>query len=113
MVLKKAFSVALFLFIVLGGSNSSLFAAVDASGKYTNKEKGFSVTFPKSWETKEGVAGSVVASLSARESEGDNFRENVNVVIEDLPKEMTSEEYYQAGSQNPERSRESPCRQGC
>lgn len=70
------------------------------SGKYVNKEKGFSITFPKNWETKEGIAGAVVASLSPRESDSDNFRENVNIVIEDLPKDLTSEEYYQAGIVN-------------
>lgn len=75
-------------------------ATAVASGKYANKEKGFSITFPKNWETKEGIAGAVVASLSPRESDSDNFRENVNIVIEDLPKDLTSEEYYQAGIVN-------------
>lgn len=108
MMFNKSFRKVVFLAIVLlSGSvflSQSIYAGDSAtavaSGKYTNKEKGFSITFPKNWETKEGIAGAVVASLSPRESDSDNFRENVNIVIEDLPKDLTSEEYYQAGIVN-------------
>jgi len=49
---------------------------------------------PEDWEMKEGLMGTAVISLSPQENSGDQFRENLNVSYEDLPGDMSAEEYF-------------------
>lgn len=63
---------------------------------YVNRNKGFSIKFPSSWEEREGVLGSTVAALSPQEKPADQFRPNVNVVVKDLHRDLALEEYMQA-----------------
>ncbi len=63
---------------------------------YINKDKGFSIEFPGAWEKSEGVMGSTVAALSPQENPADQFRPNVNVIVKDLRRDVTLEEYMQA-----------------
>jgi hypothetical protein len=61
-------------------------------GRYSNKPDGFSVVFPPDWEQKENMMGSKVAAMSPLQP-GDTFRENVNVVVENLTSPMDVETY--------------------
>jgi len=67
---------------------------VQNSKLYSNPEKKFEIKFPNKWETKENYFGSIVSSLSAAQSVTDTFRENVNVVNEELPNESLSLAVY-------------------
>jgi len=95
---KKRLSVSLLVGIVawvlLGGAPRA--TAAEEPNRYTNKDKGFSITFPADWERKEGQMGTIVLALSPQEGPADQFRENVNVTIEDLPKTLSSDEYVEA-----------------
>ena len=62
-------------------------------GRYYSKEKGFSIRLPKEWERKEGFMGTTIMGLSPQEGPADEFRENVNVFVEELPKALSLEEY--------------------
>jgi eukaryotic-like serine/threonine-protein kinase len=59
-----------------------------ASDKY-----GFSVSYAPGWDRKQGVAGAVVAFLTAQESASDTFRDNVTVVVQALPQGTTLQDY--------------------
>jgi hypothetical protein len=68
--------------------------------RYYNDKDDFSIKFPKEWENKEGFMGTAVISLSLKEGNADQFRENVNVVVEQLPREMSLDEYVDASIPN-------------
>ena len=54
--------------------------------KYKDENQGFSIQYPASWEASTKVEGTAVIFLSPSEGALDIFRENVNVVIQDLSK---------------------------
>ncbi len=58
--------------------------------------KGFSIKYPPAWQTQESFAGTEIIGYVPAESPMQDWRENVNVVIENLPTEMTSEAYDNA-----------------
>jgi len=62
-------------------------------GRYYNDDKDFSLKFPDGWEAKEGLIGTTVMGFSPMENASDSFRENVNVVVEELPQPMSLESY--------------------
>jgi hypothetical protein len=63
--------------------------------RYYNRKEDFSIMFPKEWENKEGFMGCAVISLSPKENDADQFRENVNVAVEPLPGEMNLHDYFE------------------
>lgn len=64
-------------------------------GRYYNKKKGFSIKFPGDWEKKENYLGAVVFALSPLENQEDQFRENVNIIVEDIHDDTKPKDYYQ------------------
>jgi len=77
----------------------SWIATVTASTEfvvYISNDNGFSIRFPSSWEKREGVGGSVVAALSPQTNPADQFRPNANVIVKDLHRNATLEEYMHA-----------------
>ena len=59
---------------------------------YTDPADRFSVKYPDTWELK--VENDVVSLLAAVESDADQFRENVNAMVQDLSQQpMTMTEY--------------------
>jgi len=68
-------------------------------GRYYAKADGFSIRFPADWERKENVMGTTVVAMSP-EAAGDEFRENVNVVVEPLASPMDLEAYLALGLAN-------------
>ena len=68
---------------------------------YENAEAGFSIQYPKGWTSQEVTDQSgVVVALFARRSAGDGFAENVNILREELPPNVTFEQYTQANLAN-------------
>lgn len=52
--------------------------------KYHNKAGGFSISYPATWSYEENKGGAAVIFFSPKENELDFFKENVNVVIQDI-----------------------------
>ena len=61
-------------------------------GRYYSKSDGFSLVFPPGWARKENVMGTTVMAMRPEEA-GEEFRENVNVVVERLASPMDVGEY--------------------
>jgi hypothetical protein len=68
--------------------------------RYYNTKDDFSIEFPKEWENKENFMRCAVISLSPKENDADQFRENVNVAVEQLPGEMTLHDYMEKSIPN-------------
>jgi hypothetical protein len=72
---------------------------------YANDEAGFSIEYPGGWTVQEVPDRSgVVVALFQRESARDGFAENVNVVLEELPPNVTLEQYTAASLTNLDRA---------
>jgi hypothetical protein len=71
-------------------------AAAMGGDLFADKEKGFSVMLPKKWEIKKGVMGAEVIALRPKGGSKDAFRENINVVVENLNGTMLPKEYFKA-----------------
>ncbi len=51
---------------------------------YENKDYGFSMKYPSGYSIVEGEGGTIVAFVSPKETEMDQFLENVNIVYQDM-----------------------------
>jgi len=71
-------------------------AVPEREGPYVDREKKFSITFPKDWDVKENYMGRAVAGISLLEGPDDDFLETVNIGIEDIAKDMTLDQYWDA-----------------
>lgn len=61
---------------------------------YVNQDFNIELKYPENYELQEGVMGVVAAFLSETKDSSDLFRENLNVIIQDLSTQpMTLEEY--------------------
>jgi hypothetical protein len=61
-----------------------------------DKDKTFSLSIPRTWEVKKDVMGASVVGISPQETAKDTFRENVNVVLENLTEQLVPKSYYDA-----------------
>jgi len=61
--------------------------------RFTAKDQGFSLSVPNLWEVKENFSGIRLLVLSPLESERDVYRENISVMVEELVKPYTLEEF--------------------
>jgi len=52
--------------------------------RYVNKSEGYSIKYPSTWTMEKNSQGASVVFFTALESELDFFKENVNVVIQDI-----------------------------
>jgi hypothetical protein len=92
---KFALSSALFALaclVVLGSACKK-----DDRDRYVSREKGFSITVPPGWDIEEKKMNTDLIAVSPDEGMEDTFRENFNVLVEILPREMTIDEYYLKG----------------
>ena len=63
---------------------------------YTNHDHGVEILYPMDWEILENFMGTIASFLSPQESPKDDFRENLNILVQDLTNQpMTIEEYTQ------------------
>lgn len=60
---------------------------------YTDAANGFTIGYPPGWEKKQGGDLAITVFLSPAEGPSDDFRENVNVLIQDIPADMTLDQY--------------------
>jgi hypothetical protein len=81
--MRKKAGILLCLFLCLAGSGCSW-----QWRRYNNKEYKFSILFPRSWEIEEGALGTVVMVMAPLKNKQAQFRDNINVVVTELPKEM-------------------------
>jgi len=51
---------------------------------YVNSSFGFRIKYPPDWSPQAGSAGAAIAFVSPAQGSSDSFRENVNVLVEDL-----------------------------
>jgi hypothetical protein len=72
-------------------------------GRYHSEAGGFSLVIPEDWEKQENVMGCALTALSPLEGQGDQFRENVNVVVEELPRKLSLDDYVGLSRQNQEK----------
>jgi hypothetical protein len=78
-----------------------LIIAICGCGKKTVQNttfagKDYSLKFPDTWEINEkGMMGMDLIGLSPLESTDDAFRENINVILENLPKAMADRDYLE------------------
>lgn len=63
---------------------------------YRNPEFSFSIAYFPDWELQEDFMGTVVVFLSPQENSADQFRDNINIVVEDLGAvELDLDEYIE------------------
>jgi len=93
-MLKKINFISLIMLFVMTISLPTL--ALESMKTFNDKKEGFAIEFPENWETKTEFMGTAIISLSPKADLTDTFRENVNVVTEDLPMTMTAKQYYEA-----------------
>lgn len=62
--------------------------------RYANRIDGFVIKYPADWTYEENKGGASVILYSPAESSLDNFKENVNVVVQDLSANPMSLEKY-------------------
>ncbi len=81
------FFILLFFILLQNGYSQEAYS-------YYNVDDGYSLILPIEWEQKEGYMGTSVIALSPQENISDRFRENVNIVVEKLPYQMSLYEYF-------------------
>ena len=60
---------------------------------YENQGAGFKIEYPRDWTREENQNGAAVIFYSPLDNKLDYFRDNVNIVVQDLQKPMTLSEY--------------------
>jgi hypothetical protein len=60
----------------------------------TNDKESYSINLPTSWEYKFGHKGASLVARRAATDSKDNYRENLSVIAEPLPIQITAEQYY-------------------
>jgi hypothetical protein len=88
--------------LALGGCSGTRGKAA-VPGLYVSEADRFSIVPPVGWEKKEGMMGTAVAFLEARQGDSDDFRENVNIYVENLPARMDLAGYAKASDANVEK----------
>ncbi|MGE5528801.1 MAG: hypothetical protein ACM3X6_06635 [Patescibacteria group bacterium] len=63
---------------------------------YHDDELGFSLELPADWEASKGPLGVPLVAISPAESGNDTFRENVNVILDELPEAVSIDAYMAA-----------------
>lgn len=73
----------------------------DAAGRYEDDAAGFSIEYPEAWTAQEVTDQPAVrVALFNRQSAADDFAENVNVLLEELPAGVILDQYTEANVQN-------------
>lgn len=83
-----------FTFVGMPGEQPAL--AKGGNQVVADKERGFAFNVPSTWDQQRNTMGASVIALSPKEGNKDTFRENVNVVVEDLTSPMNAKEYFTA-----------------
>lgn len=81
---------ALLIFVASGYAQDSS----EMLKRYYSTSKIFSISYPIDYSVQNDVYGTEVMGLSPVENVNDKFRENVNVISEQIPDTMGLDEYY-------------------
>ena len=87
MLIRTINTVILIILLFIAGCSR------DDTARYVNKEKGYSIAFPKLWETENGFEGSDVIAFVPQEAVV-IFRPNIFVGSEELQPGMDEGSYY-------------------
>jgi len=90
---KLTLLVLINLLVVLAFANQAISEGIEWQ-TYQNRDYGFSISFPESWDVKERYRNTVVVALSPPRGRRDTFRENVNLNVQTLARGLTLEDYY-------------------
>jgi len=71
-----------------------------SGGRYFDTEHKFSIELPRGWERREDFSGSVVSALRPADNETKEFRENVGVLVEEVPPTTGLKDYMVATVEN-------------
>ena len=63
--------------------------------RYTNREYGFSVLLPKSWQRSDGELGTLVLARESLQGIGDRFQANINIVVKDLMQSVSHRVFFE------------------
>lgn len=95
MKIKTAQIVALLCLVIIVSASSPANAKDDI---FTGS--GYTVNFPSGWEISKNTDGMDGIAISPPENEKDTFRENIIIMLEDLPQGMTNKEYIDLSIDN-------------
>lgn len=85
---------SLFATIVIFVVAVNVFASSNELSIYKSKEKGFSISFPSTWETREASGGMEVTAVSPpQDKSADPLRPKVTLGVEVLPQKTTLDDY--------------------
>ena len=63
---------------------------------YENSANGIKIKYPKDWTIQEGLMGSLAAIISPLEDTNDKYRENFNIITENIPENIDLDKYKDA-----------------
>jgi len=66
-------------------------------GRYYSNEKNFSIRFPDDWDIQENYMGTVVRAAAPLKDAASNFRNSINIVVEEIPENMDLDSYVDSG----------------
>lgn len=85
---------ALLAWVVVAVSPVSAVEPVPSGDRIQDLSKGISIALPAGWEKKEGYQEASLVGLSPLSGSGDTFRENLNLIVVDLPQPMALATYF-------------------
>ncbi len=89
-----------FFFAALLITAAPAFAGPPMMTHYESARYKFSIDLPSIWQIRENYMGTAVIAIGPLDNSMDEFRENVNVVRETLPRFMSMDEYMKISIQN-------------
>jgi hypothetical protein len=98
--MKTCLPLSLFLLLAAAGCGKQTFAEVEPAPfegtTYADPEAGFSLKVPFDWESHQPDRGPAIVLQSPPEGPTDVYQESVNIVVNELPRLVTSEECFTA-----------------
>ncbi len=82
------------------GSFTTELPSESETGRYINKDKGFSIAFPKGWIKQEGVRGTTVMAMSPSKTADELTRPSITITVADLPSELSIEDAFNLSLNN-------------
>lgn len=92
---KQTFILFFFAIFLIGCVQQSPQESKDTNiVTYINQDHNIKINYPLDWEKQEGTFGTTVMFISPLEDDSDQFRENLNIIVQDISSQpMTLSEY--------------------
>jgi hypothetical protein len=94
MIFAKVFSIFLSIILLAAGCTRS------GPNRYSHSDPDFTVDFPAEWELQTGIRGTAIMAVSPPSGPSDSYRENINIVIEDISDKPDADYYYESNLNN-------------